>query len=201
MTASTHEAEGVRKDAARNHRLLLEAAAQLLAEDGADALTMDRLARRAGVGKGTVFRRFGNRARLMQALLEQVEQEFLAACVSGPPPLGPGAPPAVRLAAFGMQRLRLLAANSELARAADVDPRARYRHPSRRAALEHVTGLLRLAGSVPDPELAGYQLAAFLDAGLLLHLREDAGMTQERLEKAWVDLVGAVTGTGGQQAG
>lgn len=201
MTGSTYRAEGVRKDAARNHRLLLEAATQLLAEDGADALTMDRLARRAGVGKGTVFRRFGNRARLMQALLEQVEQEFLAACVSGPPPLGPGAPPAVRLAAFGLQRLRLLAANSELARAADIDPRARYRHPSRRAALEHVTGLLRLAGLVPDPELAGYQLAAFLDAGLLLHLREDAGMTQERLEKAWVDLVGAVTGTGGQQAG
>ena len=201
MTGSTYRAEGVRKDAARNHRLLLEAATQLLAEDGADALTMDRLARRAGVGKGTVFRRFGNRARLMQALLEQVEHEFLAACFSGPPPLGPGAPPAARLAAFGIQRLRLLAANSELARAADVDPRARYRHPSRRAALEHITGLLRLAGSVSDAELAGYQLAAFLDAGLLLHLREDAGMTQERLENAWVDLVGAVTGTGGQTAG
>ena len=184
----------VRGDAARNRRRLLETALEIVADAGADGLTMDLLARRAGLGKGTVFRRFGNRAGLMQALLDHVEQGFLAACVSGPPPLGPGALPHERLLAFGTGRLRLLTANIELARAADVDSRARYLHPSRRIALDHLTGLLRQEGSVRDPELAAYQLAAFLDAGLLLHLQRDAGMGAGRLEQGWTDLVGALTG-------
>ena len=46
-----------RADAARNRRHLLATARQMLAEQGADHLTIDRLAERAGLGKGTVFRR------------------------------------------------------------------------------------------------------------------------------------------------
>ncbi len=46
-----------RADAARNRRLLLATAREMLAADGADKLTMDGLAERAGLGKGTVFRR------------------------------------------------------------------------------------------------------------------------------------------------
>ena len=53
-----------RADAARNRRLLLATAREMLAADGADKLTMDGLAERAGLGKGTVFRRFGTRARI-----------------------------------------------------------------------------------------------------------------------------------------
>ncbi|HEV7854381.1 MAG TPA: helix-turn-helix domain-containing protein, partial [Mycobacterium sp.] len=51
-----------RGDAARNRTLLLEAARRLIAERGADAVSMDDIAAAAGVGKGTVFRRFGSRA-------------------------------------------------------------------------------------------------------------------------------------------
>ncbi|MCC9204365.1 TetR/AcrR family transcriptional regulator [Arthrobacter sp. zg-Y769] len=183
---------GIRVDAARNHHRLLEAALELVEAGGADALTMDDLARRAQVGKGTVFRRFGSRAGLMQALLDHAEQGFRTAYLFGPPPLGPGAPARDRMRAFGLARLASLNVTGELARAADVDPGTRYRHPSRSLARQHLAGLLRLAGTVPDPELAAYQLTAFLDAGLLLHLHGEEGMSLQRLEKGWEELVDAV---------
>ena len=59
-----------RADAARNRRILLATAREMLAEQGADKITMDGLAERAGLGKGTVFRRFGTRAGIFRALLD-----------------------------------------------------------------------------------------------------------------------------------
>ncbi|MFJ1766012.1 TetR/AcrR family transcriptional regulator [Amycolatopsis sp. NPDC088138] len=61
---------------------------------------MDRVAQAAGVGKGTVFHRFGNREGLMRAVVEERVRALSSALESEPPPLGPGAPPAERLAAF-----------------------------------------------------------------------------------------------------
>ena len=82
-----------RADAARNRLHLLTTARQMLAEQGPDRLTMDGLAERAGLGKGTVFRRFGSRAGIFQALLDDDEKTFQQQVLSGPPPLGPGADP------------------------------------------------------------------------------------------------------------
>src|SRR5215469_579598 len=97
-----------RADAARNRRLLLAAAREMLAEDGADKLTMDGLAERAGLGKGTVFRRFGSRAGIFRALLDAEEHAFQEQVLSGPPPLGPGAAPLERLIAYGRGRAAFL---------------------------------------------------------------------------------------------
>ncbi|MGZ4457453.1 MAG: TetR/AcrR family transcriptional regulator, partial [Nocardioides sp.] len=47
-----------RADAARNREALLLAATRLVEHCGVDAVTMDAVAHEAGVGKGTVFRRF-----------------------------------------------------------------------------------------------------------------------------------------------
>ena len=90
-----------RGDAARNRALLLQAARGLVAERGADAVTMDDVAAAAGVGKGTLFRRFGSRAGLMMVLLDEDERASQQAFLFGPPPLGPDAPPMDRLVAFG----------------------------------------------------------------------------------------------------
>jgi polyketide synthase 12 len=81
----------------------------MLAEQGADKLTMDALAERAGLGKGTVFRRFGTRAGIFAALLDDDERDFQRQVLSGSPPLGPGAPPLDRLIAFGRARTGFLA--------------------------------------------------------------------------------------------
>ncbi len=65
-----------RADAARNRRHLLATAREMLAEQGPDTLTMDGLAERAGLGKGTVFRRFGTPAGIFAALLDDDERAF-----------------------------------------------------------------------------------------------------------------------------
>src|SRR6202453_3330284 len=103
-----------RGDAARNRALLLEAARPLVAKRGADAVTMDDVANAAGVGKGTLFRRFGSRAGLMIVLLDEDEKAAQQAFLFGPPPLGPSAPPLERLLAYGRDRLTFVHAHGAL---------------------------------------------------------------------------------------
>src|SRR5688572_14050048 len=85
-----------RADAARNRRKVLDAAAHLFAARGIDMVSMDDVATAAGVGKGTVYRRFGDRSGLAAALLDERETELQDRMLFGPPPLGPGAAPADR---------------------------------------------------------------------------------------------------------
>jgi AcrR family transcriptional regulator len=87
---------------------------EIIAGQGADKLTMDGLAERAGLGKGTVFRRFGTRAGIFAALLDDDERDFQEQVLSGPPPLGPGAPLG-RLIAYGRARIDFLIAHREIA--------------------------------------------------------------------------------------
>src|SRR6201996_388967 len=115
-----------RGDAARNRALLLDAARRLVGERGADAVTMDDVAAAAGVGKGTVFRRFGSRAGLMMVLLDEDERANQQAFLFGPPPLGPEAPPMDRLVAFGRERLRFVHTHHALLSAANRDPHTRH---------------------------------------------------------------------------
>ncbi len=86
------EAPKERADAARNRQRILEAAGALVAEQGIEAISMDDVARAACVGTGTLYRRFGDRAGLAFALLDEQTRDFQNALISGPPPLGPGAP-------------------------------------------------------------------------------------------------------------
>ena len=58
----------LRADAQRNLDRLLEAAAECFAEQGVD-VSVDEIARRAGVGHGTVFRRFPTKDALLAAVL------------------------------------------------------------------------------------------------------------------------------------
>src|SRR5690348_5726499 len=109
-----------RADAARNRRRILAAAESLFARDGVAATSMDAIAFEAGVGKGTLFRRFGDRASLALALLESSESAFQEAFIRGPAPLGPGAPPCERQIAFGRGVLEHLCAHGDLLLAAQT---------------------------------------------------------------------------------
>src|ERR1700688_2722236 len=112
-----------RCDAAANRARILEVADRLLREEGLAATSIDRIAAAAGVGKGTVFRRFGDRAGLTTALLDEHMRAFQDAFLSGPPPLGPGAPASERLEAFIDALLALLDEDFEIAlAAADAAP-------------------------------------------------------------------------------
>jgi polyketide synthase 12 len=181
-----------RADAARNRRHLLATAREMLAEQGADRITMDALAERAGLGKGTVFRRFGTRAGIFQALLDDDERDFQEQVLSGPPPLGPGAPPLDRLIAYGRARTCFLTGHHEIARAA-LDGRERVpagQTPISRIHIRYLLTEMRL-GAV-DLDVLALQLTAALDAPLLLYLsgvEDSPDVVSARLGQGWEDLV------------
>jgi AcrR family transcriptional regulator len=182
-------AEAGRRDAARNRELLLCAAREIVEESSVDALTMDRLAQRAGVGKGTVFRRFGSRAGLMMALLSDAEAEFQGRFIFGPPPVGPGAPPLERLIAVGAARIAWTLEFGELARAADASAYNRFDVPPAVLWHRHLEMLLREAGVTADPWLMASALGAVLEPERLLHSVSVHGIAPERLAETWRELV------------
>lgn len=186
----------LRADAARNRARLLEAAALLIAERGAAGVTMEAVAAAAKVGKGTVFRRFGDRTGLLMALLDHSSRKLQADFLGGPPPLGPGAPPLERLRAFGVAVLYRTAEQLELHLAAQSEPTRRFSHPSHRALTLHATILLRQIVPDADCDLLARALMAYLDPALIHHLTQECGMPMVRLEAGWTDLVARVTGAG-----
>ncbi|MEU3252500.1 TetR/AcrR family transcriptional regulator [Streptomyces sp. NPDC006997] len=187
------EEQCLRADAARNRARLLEAAAHLVAEHGAAGVTMEAVAAAAEVGKGTVFRRFGDRVGLLTALLDHSEQKFQAAFLSGPPPLGPGAPAVERLRAFGVAALRRSAEALELHLAAERTADRRYTAPSWRLLNGHILLLLREAVPDADCEVLAQTLIGFLDPAAIHHLTKVRGIPMERLEAGWTDLVDRLT--------
>src|SRR5437764_4872179 len=67
----------LRRDAERNRRLILDTARAAFAEGGL-RVTLDEIARRAGLGVGTVYRRFADKEALVDALFEDGIAELAA---------------------------------------------------------------------------------------------------------------------------
>lgn len=182
-------AETERRDAARNRELLLCAAREIVEESGAAGLTMDAVAQRAGVGKGTVFRRFGSRAGLMMTLLSNAEADFQRRFMFGPPPLGPGAAALDRLIAVGAERIDWILEFGELARAADQSVHNRFDVPAAVLWHRHLAMLLGEAGVTADQSLMASALSATLEPARLLHAVGVRGIAPERLAQSWRELV------------
>ncbi len=135
-----------RADAAANREKVLAAAAALFARCGPANVSMDAVAAEAGVGKGTLFRRFGDRASLVRALLSEREAVFQERIIRGEPPLGPGAPARERLIAFGAAYLAFLEEYAELLKQAEGSHEAYLASGVYAFYRSHVTLLLREAG-------------------------------------------------------
>lgn len=136
-----------RADVARNRAIILEAAEALFAERGAAEVSMDAIAARAGLGKPTLYRHFGDRAGLVHAIFEERERAFQDAMLRGAPPLGPGAAPGARIVAFLDGYLQLIEAHLELLLAAETArPAARFQIGVYTAYRHHLRLLLRDAG-------------------------------------------------------
>lgn len=149
-----------RSDAAANRERILCAARKLLAEQGANALTMQAVATAAGVGKGTVFHRFGDREGLTQALLDDYMRDFQDAFLHGPPPLGPGASAAERLEAFVVELIKLQAEHLELALAAEL-PVSRSLAPVYTTLAIHISALVHeIDPTLDETIVAGFILSA-----------------------------------------
>jgi AcrR family transcriptional regulator len=180
-----------RRDAARNREALLVAAQKLIDHCGIDGVTMDAVATGAGVGKGTVFRRFGSREGLMAALLDFSETEWQASVITGPPPLGPGAPPMERLLAFGRSRLEVNLLLADLIRAAGRAGSRNYAAYSFVAM--HTRHLMVELGVSGDIALLATALLAPLEVPILEQQVRIEGMDVDRIMEGWVDLAHRIT--------
>jgi AcrR family transcriptional regulator len=157
-----------RADAARNRRAVLHATGRLLAEGGGEHVSLDRVAALAGVGKGTVFRGFGSRAGLLQALLEERSRELRDAITNGPPPLGPGAPVPERLLAF-LNGLGAIAEGNAVLLSAHEQACAedKYDDPSYLSWHRHLSTLLAEARPDLDADFLAHVVLAAFDGDLI----------------------------------
>src|SRR5438477_373209 len=73
---------GERRDAAENRRRVLAAARELFAERGIETVSMHDIAQTAGIGQGTLYRRFPHKGALCHVLLEDNMQKFHEAIVA-----------------------------------------------------------------------------------------------------------------------
>jgi AcrR family transcriptional regulator len=161
---------GERADAARNREHLLEVAREMVAENGVEKVTMDGLAERACLGKGTVFRRFGTRAGIFRALLNADELLFQDDVMRGPPPLGPGAAPVPRLVAYGRARLAFLFDHFAIVRAT-IERNGPVTGEGAEFTRIHIRMLLGQARlEIADLDNLAIQLTAALEGPLLLAL-------------------------------
>jgi AcrR family transcriptional regulator len=181
-----------RADAARNREALLVAAAELVDRCDVAGVTMEAVAQRAGVGKGTVFRRFESREGLMAALLDHSEAAWQAEVLSGPPPLGPGAPPRERLVAFGHSRIDTTLRHGALIQAAGRAGSRSYAAVS--FASMHVRHLLGELGVTGDLTYLAACLLAPLELPILHQQLEQERLPLERIEHGWDDLVDRIIG-------
>jgi len=174
-----------RADAARNREKVLAAARDLFEQRGVANVTIDEIARAAGVGKGTVFHRFGDRAGLVMALVDDDERALQERILRGDPPLGPGAPPAGRMVALVDALVDLLERYGDLLRDSEASRAgARYDAGAYAAWHQHATMLIAEARPGDDAPVLAHLLLAPLAAEHFTHLTEHDDIDLERLRAA-----------------
>ncbi len=138
---------------------------------------------RRGVGKGTLFRRFGSRSGLMIVLLDEDEMIEQQAFMFGPPP-GPRRTPLERLLAYGRSRLEFVHVHHALLSDAARDPTPDSTHPPTCTA-----PMSGCCSKMPEPQVIldaqADALTALLDADRVAHELTDRGKTLDELGDAW----------------
>jgi AcrR family transcriptional regulator len=178
-----------RADALRNHERVLCTARALFAEHGPQNVSLDVVAAAAGVGKGTIFRAFGDRAGLMGAILGEDESGFQDTVIRGEPPLGPGAPPRERIVAFGLAYMDFLDAHLDLLLASELGPGVRFAKGPFQVYRAHLVLLVREAAPDLDAEYLADVLLAPLAADFFAYQRRARARSRAELDAAWRCLV------------
>ncbi len=160
---------------------MLAAAADLFAASDPRTVTMDDIAKAAGVGRATVYRRYPDTWSIAVALLDEHERALQERLMRGDPPLGPGASPASRLAAFYAAMVELLDAHADLVLGTETGG-ARFATGAYGFWSAHVRSLLVDAG-IADPDAMVDVLLAPLAAEVYVHQR-GRGLTSAQITEA-----------------
>ncbi|WP_327155655.1 TetR/AcrR family transcriptional regulator [Streptomyces tubercidicus] len=197
-----------RADALRNRETVLAAADRLFARSASPrGVSMDEIAAAAGVGKGTLFRRFGDRTGLIRAVYEARIEPLRQAVAEGPAPLGPAAAPRERVPAlldallcFKLDHRHLSLALEEAGSGSPYQAEHyAWWHGILRDMLERLWGAgdgegAGEAGAAPDGDFAAHVLLAATRADLVEHLAGGDGVTRERMRAQLAAFVGRVLG-------
>lgn len=189
-----------RVDAERNRARVLTAARELIRHRGLASVTMDAIAAAAGVGKGSVFRAFGDKAGLARALVDDDERAMQEAILTGRPPLGPGTNvcPVARVRAFVGAYSDFLERNVELLLVADAGS-TRYHTGAYEAWALHLRTLLVQTRTPKEAAGAVHAVLALLAPDLYHHLRTDAGFSARRCRAAAVDAAARIAAPPGDR--
>ena len=82
MSTTERSPQPLRRDAQANRERILEAARAVFAEEGVDA-SVEQIAQRAGVGMGTLYRRFPTKRNLVDAIIAESHDAFVTAAEDG----------------------------------------------------------------------------------------------------------------------
>lgn len=178
-----------RADAAQNRTRVLTAAAELLRNRDPRQITMSDIAAAAGVGRGTLYRRYPDLASIAVALLDEHERVLQEQLLRGDPPLGPGAAPAQRLAAFYAAMIDLLERHAHLVLGAETG-QSRFSAGAYAFWHAHVRTLL-IESAVSDPDPLIDLLLAPLAPDVYQHQRQ-RGLTPEQITAALAQLAHGV---------
>ncbi|MFE3739613.1 TetR/AcrR family transcriptional regulator [Streptomyces sp. NPDC059096] len=187
-----------RKDAARNRQAVLAAADALFARgENPEGVTMAAVAAAADVGKGTLFRAFGDRTGLLRALYEARLEPVREAVEAGPPPLGPATPPRQRVPALLDALLCFKLDNRPLMLALEEGGSG---SPYQAEHYGRWHGLLdAMLGQIPGPADSGFTahaLLAAVRADLVEHLAGHEGVPRDRMRAQLADFTAGVLGSG-----
>jgi AcrR family transcriptional regulator len=164
---------------------------------------MDEVAEAAGVGKGTLFRRFGDRAGLVRAVFDARTAWFREALAAGPEPLGPDTPPRERVFGIMEALVRIKLDNTHLAQTLEEAPAGRGAELFASESYRLVHGLLAdtvaraAADQAPtalDPAWTAHVLLGSVRADLLGHLVSAEGLTRGRALRDVRELVERLLG-------
>jgi len=192
-----------RSDVVRNRAAILEAAGILFDEaTDATAVTMDDVAAAAGVGKGTVFRRFGDQAGLLRAVFDARIAALVEKVECGPAPLGPSTPPRERIPAALVATVEFKVENRQLTRLLErVEQRPAGGNFFETANYRWAHALLSKGlADIVDPANAQFSAHALLSLtriDFIEHYLFAEGHTTAELQRHIVDHVARVIGPGG----
>jgi AcrR family transcriptional regulator len=192
-----------RSDVVRNRAAILEAAGILFDEaTDATAVTMDDVAAAAGVGKGTVFRRFGDQAGLLRAVFDARIAALVEKVECGPAPLGPSTPPRERIPAALVATVEFKVENRQLTRLLErVEQRPAGGNFFETANYRWAHALLSKGlADIVDPANAQFSAHALLSLtriDFIEHYLFVEGHTTAELQRHIVDHVARVIGPAG----